>query len=94
MSYILKIIDKSRRVITLSRERWSHIQEHPRMSGQIGKIEETLISPDVIKGFEYDEKVYFYYRYYKDAREYLLVLVKYLNGKGFIITSFFTDKIK
>jgi len=38
----------------------------------------------------------FYYRYYKDRKtaKYLLIIVKYLNGQGFIITSFYTDKIK
>jgi len=37
-------------------------------------------------------------KYYRETRKrygrYLLVVVKYLNGEGFIVTSFYTDKIR
>ena len=62
-------------------------------SGQIEQIKETLTNPDKITKFDYDPDVRFYYRYYKERKEYLFVSVKYLNGEGFIITSFHTDKI-
>ena len=94
MSILIKIKDKTGRTIHLTRERWSHIQKHPEMSHQLEQISETLIQPDTIKKVEYDKDVRFYYRYFKFMRKYLLVSVKYLNGKGFIITSFYTDKIK
>ena len=93
MTWIFEIEDKSGRKIHLSNERWSHIQKHPDMSGQIEQIKETLTNPDKITEFEYDPDVRFYYRYYKDRKEYLFISVKYLNGEGFIITSFHTDKI-
>lgn len=94
MSWTFVVQDKTGRLIHLSCERWSHIQKHAKMSDQIETIKETLESPLVITSFEYDDHVYFYYRYYKDKRMYLFVSVKYLNGDGFIITSFYTDKIK
>ncbi len=94
MSIILEIRDKSKRLIYLTRDRWVHIQKHPEMSGRLEEIKETLISPDVINKFEYDMNVRVYYKYYKIRKEYLLVSVKYLNGKGFIITSFYTNVIK
>ncbi len=64
------------------------------MSDSLEQIKEALQNPDVIKKFDYDQDVRFYYRYYKKRKQYLLVSVKYLNGKGFVITSFFTDRIK
>ena len=67
---------------------------HPEMSNQIESIKNTLEKPDVIIQFEYDLDVRFYYKYYKERKGYLFISVKYLNGKGYIITSFYTDKIK
>jgi len=94
MVFIFEIYDVSGRKIHLSKERWSHIQKHPEMVNQIENIKETLQKPEVIKEFEYDDEVRFYFRYYKERREYLFISVKYLNGKGFVITCFYTDKIK
>ena len=91
---IFKIKDKTDRGIYLTNERWKHIQKHPAMSDKLENIKETLQNPNTIESFEFDLKVKFYYRYYKERKEYLFVSVKYLNGNGFIITSFFTDKIK
>lgn len=92
---IFEVIDKSGRNIRLSKERWVHIQKHPEMTvGQIERIKETLTKPDKILNFEIDSTVHFYFKYYKDSREYLFISVKYLNGEGFIITSFYTDKIQ
>jgi len=89
-----EIKDKTGRIIRLSKEQWLHIQKHPEMSNQSEQIKETLEIPTVITGFEFDEQVRFYYRFYKEKKQYLLVMVKYLNGEGFIITAFYTDKIK
>lgn len=94
MSLIFVEKDKSGRMIHLSRERWAHIQKHPAMSNAIERIKETLRYPDVVTKFEYDPQVRFYYRYNKERKDYLFVSVKYLNGIGFIITSFYTDKVK
>ena len=94
MPWILEVKDKSGRKIHLSKERWSHIQKHPDMSDKIEQIKETLTNPQSITEFEYDSDVRFYFRYYKERKEYLFVSVKYLNGEGYIITSFHTDKIK
>ena len=86
--------DKTGRNVYLTDERWRHILKHPEMSNQIEQIKDTLLYPDKITNVNYDPDVGFYYRYYKDRKEYLFVSVKYLNGEGYIITSFYTDKIK
>ncbi|HLC56454.1 MAG TPA: PBECR2 nuclease fold domain-containing protein [Candidatus Nanoarchaeia archaeon] len=91
---IFALKDKTGRMIILSMERWKHILKHPEMSDKLEEIKECLINPDVVIESRTDKNVRIYYRYNKNIKEYLLVSVKYLNGKGFIITSFYTDKIK
>ncbi len=94
MTKIFEIIDKTRRTIHLTGKRWAHIQKHPGLVDQIERIIGTLQHPDATTKVSSDPNVRNYYRHYKDKKEYLLVSVKYLNGKGFVITSFYTDKIK
>ncbi|HBR22673.1 MAG TPA: hypothetical protein DD713_08975 [Nitrospiraceae bacterium] len=67
------------------------------MSEQKEKIRETLLTPDRIKKSKHDSEVLLYYRLYEKTpvtKKYLMVAVKVENGVGFILTSFFTDKIK
>jgi ABC-type Zn2+ transport system substrate-binding protein/surface adhesin len=93
--YLFEITDKSRRLIYLTEERWKHILRHPNIEQTtIDKIKDTLITPKLITTDNYDESVKSYYKFYKERKEYLTVIVKYLNGKGFIITSFYVNKIK
>ncbi len=94
MSWILKAKDKSGRIIYLSKERWAHILKHPEMVNQQHSIRETLQKPDILNKFKFEPSIRFYYRYSKQRKQYLFISVKYLNGKGFIITAFYTDKIK
>lgn len=77
---------------------WTQItRKHPSLSEHIEEIKETLIKPDSITDSSPDESVRYYYKYYKKLKsphKYLLVIVKYLNGKGFIITAYFDKNIK
>ena len=60
-------------------------------------IKETLVKPDEITDYNFDEKVRYYYKYFKHIKsknKYLLVIVKYLNGDGFVIKSYFESRIK
>ena len=79
-------------------ERWGHIIfEHDNLAGNIENVKDVLINPLIILESKDNHQTVFYYRYYKERdnkERYLLVLVKYLNGTGFIITSFFTNKIR
>lgn len=55
------------------------------------------MTPDKVKKSKHDPKVLLYYKMYEQTpvtKKYLLVAVKVENGEGFILTSFFTDKIK
>ncbi|MBI2672111.1 hypothetical protein HYX16_04210 [Candidatus Woesearchaeota archaeon] len=98
MFYVFEVIDKTKRKIRLTNKQWRHIKkEHADISNKFEDIEETLINPSIIRRSEDDHNISFYYQYFKNIKineKYLVVVVKYLNGKGFIITSFYTDKIK
>ena len=91
-----EVIDKSGRRIYITKERLKHIKRHPKISSRIEDIKSILKNPHTITGHEVDENARYYYGYFKNndpEERYLLILVKYLNGEGFIITAFFTNKI-
>ena len=98
MFYIFEVIDKKSKLVYLTKERWSHIiKEHPIINNKIEDIKETLKNPLAIREGTRDHNTLLYYKYYKNIKQkkkYLLVIVKYLNGKGFIVTSFYINKIK
>jgi hypothetical protein len=97
MSRILNVIDKTNRKISLSNERYKHITKHPEMQNKLDEIRDTLISPIKITDFKIDKNIKYYYKYYKDRKskaKYLRVIVKYLNGEGFIITAYYIENIK
>ncbi len=96
MDYVFEIVDKTGEKVHLTKERWKHILKHPHMHNQLENIKITIQNSTTIRYYEEDEKVRYFYREFKvrgPLERYLLVSVKYLNGEGFIITSFFTDKI-
>ncbi len=98
MDIIFEIIDKTGRKIRLTRKQWSHInRKHPTVANYFEEIKETLEKPDIITDSDIEEDVYFYYKYYKYLKppyKYILVIVKYLNGDGFIISAYFEKNIK
>lgn len=94
---ILEIIDKTKRKIHLNEERYKHILKHPEMQNELETIKETLKEPLKITDYNLDENIKYYYRHYKNKdskAKYLRVIVKYLNGKGFIVTAYFMENIK
>lgn len=93
MANVFEVIDKSGRKIRLTRERWKHIQKHPHMHNSLERIMETIKCPLSVR---YDGNASYLYNEYKDMgtlERYLFVSIKYLNGEGFVITSFYTNKI-
>ncbi|PSQ32213.1 hypothetical protein BRD09_04345 [Halobacteriales archaeon SW_10_68_16] len=92
-----RLSDYADRDIRLTDERLEHIEQRSEMKGQIDRIEETLQKPDDIRKSEQDEDVFLYYRQYDETRvteKYLLVVVKIGVDSPFVITAFYTDRIK
>jgi hypothetical protein len=95
MSNIFEIIDKTGRKIRLTKRQWIHIiTKHPDLFEKEEKIKETLEKPEIILMHKFDRNTRNYCKYDKNEKAYLLVAVRYLNGEGFVITSFYTRKIK
>ena len=92
---VFEITDKTGRQIRLTQERWTHITtKHPDVSDKTEEIKLALTKPVLLTLQKFDNTKGNYYRYYKTQKDYLLVVVKYLNGKGYIATAFFTRKIR
>jgi hypothetical protein len=94
MGYVFEVVDKTGRKVHLTKERWKHITiKHTNMSDKLDDIKKALENPTLIIPHKYDDSMRNYYLYYKLKKDYLLVSVKYLNGEGFVATSFITKKI-
>lgn len=94
---IFKIIDQFRHSIELTKERYAHILEHPEMEGQIERVEETIAFPLIVKESRHDTNVWCYYRWYERTpvtKKYMLCIVKIQDERGFVISAFYTDKVK
>ena len=91
---MFEIRDVTGRRIRLTKEGFKHIaHEHPDV--KIEDIKGTLIKPDSIKPTQYNpNEIVHYHKYFKEIRFYLRVVVKYLNGEGFIITAHHMRNIK
>ena len=98
MINIFEIIDKTGRKIKLTKERWKHITSpvspHAYMTNYLEEIKQTLLEPNKITNSANSDTKVNYYKYYKIRKKYLRVIVNYLNGEGFIITSYFVGNIK
>jgi hypothetical protein len=94
---VFEIEDKFKRKVRLTKERQLHIFIRIEMKGQESRIKQTLIEPDEVRVSLKDRTVLLYYRLYKRTpvtEKYMLVIVKVLNKEGYIITAFYTDRIK
>jgi hypothetical protein len=63
----------------------------------IENIEATLSSPEVVVRSNSDESVELFYEFFTDTivgDKWLCVVVKNLENDFFVITAYFTDKIK
>lgn len=90
MNYIFEVIDKNGKSVHLTKERWAHIgQDHPMVEED--EIILTLTKPEKNIFIEEDNKAYFfrYFKHKKLKEKYLRVIVKYLNGDGFVLTAHF-----
>jgi len=89
MSNVFEITDKTGRKIKLTDVTWRHIQkEHPLIDEE--EIKKTLINP--LRITQKSKNKVFYYQYFKFKKlpyRYLRVIVRYLNGNGFVITAYF-----
>lgn len=90
-------VDLFDRKIILTDEIKGHILKRPEMIDQDNKIKETLSAPELLKRSVSEEKVVIYYKYYIKTpvtHKYLAVIVMISEKQNFIISAYFTDRIK
>jgi len=84
--------------LRLTQERLAHLSEHPEMRRQEDRLPQTLLEPDVVIQSQSDETVRLFHRFYSGTivgDKHLCVVVKYpQKASAFIITAYFTDKVK
>lgn len=62
------------------------------MAGQEDLVRLTLADPEQVRRSNKDTSVHLYYR--KSGNDYCCGVAKHLNGDGFVITTYMTNKIK
>jgi hypothetical protein len=95
MENLFEVVDKTGRKIRLTEKQWSHILTHGDVGvGELENIKTALSNPSSLLVQDLDKNKGNYYLYQKERKRYLLVVVKYLNGEGFVITAFYVKDIR
>ena len=97
MNIIFEVTDKSGRKIRLTKKQWEHITTtHRDMTNYLEEIKGTIENP--MKITEHTAgNLKKYFRYIKNKKgpdNYLRLIIKYLNGDGFVLTAHFIRSIK
>ena len=89
-----EVTSKLDKRVYVTKSRWGLIikTKHLEIEGHEKEVKETLTEPDEIKQSKSVDSVYLYYKNY--GKLLLSVVVKHKNGDGFIITTYYTDRIK
>ncbi|MFH1649505.1 MAG: hypothetical protein ABIA93_03075 [Candidatus Woesearchaeota archaeon] len=94
MGIVFEVQDFSKRRIRMTSERLSHIvAEHPEIVPYSEELIRVLKEPERVNAKS--KTVYYYSRFYKqrEQSQQLLVIVKYLNNHGFVITAYFVRSL-
>ena len=89
-----EVTSKLDKRVYVTKSRWSLIikTKHLEIEGKEKEVKETLTEPEEIRQSKSDASVHLYYKHY--GKLSLSVVVKHKNGEGFIITAYYTDRIK
>ena len=96
MDYVFEINDKTGRKIRLTKKQWGHIRRnHPNVESP-DEILKTIQEPDkiIIDEREGVNNLYKYFKHKKQKSKFLKVIVKYLNGNGFVLSAYYLRNIK
>ncbi len=95
---MLKLRDVRGRLVRLTDERREHLEtNHPEMAGQTPRIVETLREPDTVVRSRIGPGIELFYRLYDQSpvsSKYMCVVVKVLSGDNFVVTAYYTDRVK
>ena len=82
------------RRIRVSKNHWDLIvqQKHLEVAGLEKEVQAALLDADVVRISQADPNVYLYYRRF--GQYHVCVVCRHLNGEGFVVTCYLTNKIK
>ena len=94
MNTYFEIKESTGKIIRTTASHWELIirVKHPEIEGKEDEVKRCLSDPFEIRRSSEDDDVYLYYSPYQ--KYFLCLVARHLNGKGFIITAYITDKIK
>jgi len=84
-------------MVRLSDERVRHIEEHFELTDFETHVRETLLVPEMVVRSKQDLEASLFYRYYFGTRigdKWLCIVVKEDDDGPFVLTAYFTNKIK
>lgn len=94
---IFEIQSPLNKKLRLTKIQWEHITlKHKELKNQQSKLIDALQDPDFVLYSQNDDN-YQYHKWFSKtpvSEKHLLVVVKHLNGEGFVITAFFLSKVK
>ena len=97
MASVFEVASILGKKIRLTETQVEHIQDrHPEFKGQTDKIKRCIEQPDLVL-YDLAEDNYQYCKYFVETpvgQKHLVVIVRYLNGDGFVITSLFVSSGK
>ena len=80
-------------VVRTTSEYWAVLQrKHPEIQDKIQEVQRCLTAPQQVRHSRHDAAIFLFYR--PSPPYHLCVVVKRLNGQGFIVTCYITDAIK
>jgi hypothetical protein len=90
---VIHVISKLGKRIRCTARHWAAIiKKHDALTGLEEAVTETLERPHYVRQSKEDERVLLYYA--PCGTYFLCVVCRHLNGDGFIITAYLTDRIK
>ena len=94
MKIYFEVISRLGKRIRVTENHWNFIAryKHLEIEGKEREVQEAIIDPDAVRISQEDEEVYLYYK--KFGKLFVCVVCRHLNGEGFIITCYLTNKVK
>ena len=89
-----EVTSKLGKTISTTKEYWKIITEikHTNVKDKQKSVMKTLVNPVIIKRSVKDKNVCLYYG--EISGKLLCAVTKHENGTGFLVTAYFTDRVK
>lgn len=91
---LFEVSDVFGKRIRTTKRWWKHIieEKHRDVEGKVELVQKTISLPDEIRQSIKKTYIYLYYRNWEDY--WMCVVVRRLNGDGFLMTVYITTKTK